>query len=269
MKSSFILKHTQYLVYLKDQYVRKIRQHNIVFIALYTISLPFFPLSFLAVQHFILIMVFTRIFKKYSSFYYNWRFTIIIGYLSYFIFTILVSNVSTITFCLPYQFVIHRSLVTVSNKLLNTANQFAISHINCVLTIKLPILLTRTFLILLNYFTLYRIFLLSTPLDTVILSCIKLARNFANTHMYQHDSFLIILLSSELIYLLQLRIYQSIVALKLRGLIKPPTLIHLFAMFNLFILQYQKIFIKITINTISTIYSRDLLRYKYHWWFTD
>nr|YP_009313695.1 Hypothetical protein ORF_5 [Helminthocladia australis]SCW21949.1 Hypothetical protein ORF_5 [Helminthocladia australis] len=269
MKEIIIFTQKKSPSFLNSAVIKIATKYKILFITLYTLLLPYCSIYLLLLQHFIIIIIFLFRLKNYRSFYRHWILMIMLAYLSYIIIAIVASNSSSIIFYLPYQLKIYSPLQEIYNKIkpFNSTRYLILLYINQCLTIELPLLLTRTYLLLINYFTIYNFIKLTTSLEDIIITLTKSILYLNHNKLHSQDSLIIILLSSELIEVLNLRINQTKVSLRLRGLTSFGLIIYLFHFLQLIFMQYQKTCLKLIFSTMSTIYSKDLLLYRQSLWF--
>nr|YP_009312876.1 Hypothetical protein ORF_5 [Helminthora furcellata]SCW21130.1 Hypothetical protein ORF_5 [Helminthora furcellata]SCW23990.1 Hypothetical protein ORF_5 [Helminthora furcellata] len=239
-------------------------RYKLILITVYITVVPFCPVYILLLMHIILILLWTFVFKDYPALYKNWLFTLLFIYSLYFILALFTSSTVTINLCIPLSFKIYTNFIinwnsAIGNKL----------YINCQsynIHLYLPFLLTRSYILIVNYFSIYNFIILTTSTEQLILNLIGLMTNKKFKISYSADSIFIVMLSSEVINLLTHKLSNTKTSITLRGLTSLQTLRSSYYLVYLVFEQYQKIYIEILYHLLYTIYSRELLFYRLDLW---
>nr|YP_009314102.1 Hypothetical protein ORF_5 [Izziella formosana]SCW22356.1 Hypothetical protein ORF_5 [Izziella formosana] len=241
---------------------------KISLVILYIVLVPMCPIHILLIQHFLLILLWRTIFYKYKQLYKRWFHVTLLLYVLYLLSALITSSHQMISFCIPYQIKIHDHLKNIWSFIaLNEASiQSYTVTINRYLYIDTPFLLTRSFLLVMNYLSIYNFIMLTIAPEKLIICLVLLMRNTNKDINKEYDSIVIILLSSELINMLMTKLNNTKGSLILRG----SSRLQLFSNYNyliqLIFCKYQQFYISSLDRLTHVIYSRELLDYSLNLW---
>nr|YP_009313898.1 Hypothetical protein ORF_5 [Hommersandiophycus borowitzkae]SCW22152.1 Hypothetical protein ORF_5 [Hommersandiophycus borowitzkae] len=239
-------------------------QYKLIIISLYIVLVPFYPIYLLLFQHIVLIIIYRLEFYDYPILYKRWCLICLLIYSFYFLSIFITPNIPSLSINIQYHVKIYMPFLVLWKNLLG--GYLYISHYSgCIyqsISLSLPIIVTRSYLILINYLSLYNFIVTTTHREKLIIGWINLILNTKTYNSFINDIMIIIMLSTELIDMLIYKYKYNQTAIMLRGLTKLQVIYSTNYVVKLFIVQYRNLSIKLISNIVYSLYMKELL-YRY------
>ncbi len=247
---------------------RLANHHKLILISIYIVLVPICPVYILVIHHILIILLWTLEFKPYPIFYRQWFYTAILFYILYLAFAVITSSSQMISLCIPYTVKINKYFLNILNGIISKkTNIYSNVHsIYRYFHLDIPLLLTRNYLLLLNYFNLYNFIRLTTSHEQLIVNLVSLVQYNKYKLNKIQESIIIVMLSSEIISILTSKLSYTKNCLILRGFNAFIIFTYAFYLSQLILYKYKKFLIAIINNTVYIIYSRELLMYDIDLW---
>nr|YP_009314307.1 Hypothetical protein ORF_5 [Liagora harveyana]SCW22561.1 Hypothetical protein ORF_5 [Liagora harveyana] len=258
----------QYIKYPTAGFSNLSNRYKLSLISIYIILLPVCPIHILLLQHIILMIIWNIEFKRYRILYRRWLQMVILVYIFYLTLAAITSSSQMVSFCIPYKVQIVTCTINICNSLAsnNFIMSFNLFNIDRYLHVDLPLLITRGFLVIINYLSLYNFIMLITPTEQLMISLAHLIQTKNRINSKVQDSIIIILFSYELISILQIKLKHSKNCLTLRGLTKVQIFSEFKSLIKLILYKYKQFCVSSIYNLTYVIYSRELLYYSPSLW---
>nr|YP_009315128.1 hypothetical protein P8471_pgp125 [Titanophycus setchellii]SCW23583.1 conserved_ORF_5 [Titanophycus setchellii] len=255
----------QYIHFPVYWFSRLANYHKLILVSIYIILIPVSPLYMLVLHHILIILLWRLEFKPYPMLYRYWCRTSIILYCVYCAFGFMASTGQIITICIPYHIKINKYYINIGNLI---APQYLsiscnIYSIYRYFYIDIPLLLTRSYFVFLNYLSLYNFVILTTSPEQLIINLVNLVKNKSKI---MQESIIIVMLSSEIISILNSKLHNTQKCFILRGLNRLQLSSYCSYLLGLVMYKYKKLYITMINNSIYAIYSRELLLYDIDLW---
>nr|YP_009315739.1 Hypothetical protein ORF_5 [Trichogloeopsis pedicellata]SCW24397.1 Hypothetical protein ORF_5 [Trichogloeopsis pedicellata] len=257
----------QYLNLPASWLTRLSTRSKFIIISIYIILATFCSLRILIIQHILLIILWKLALEEYPIVYKRYYSTLLLIYFFYCICVITTPYCTSVSLQIPYSFQISIPLLSIWNYIVgyNSCIYCNVYNVYQYLYIYLPLLLTRSYLLFINYFSIYSFIIYTTSSEQIIINIVSilLGTRYQKTCK---DSIIVITLSSEFISILHNKFRYTQTTLLLRGITQLQAMSSIFYLSKLIFVQYKKICMILVNNMLYSVYSKELLYYNIYFW---
>nr|YP_009314513.1 Hypothetical protein ORF_5 [Liagoropsis maxima]SCW22767.1 Hypothetical protein ORF_5 [Liagoropsis maxima] len=243
-------------------------KNKIICIIVYIFFLPLSSTYTLLYHYIIIFTIWILLFSGYQEICKHYLYTLTVLFILFTLVACLTPASQNIVFSISYQLkILANPCRIISSRLFSETVKLNVITYKYTLYVEVPHFVLRSYFLISNYISLYNIMTLTTSIEDIVIMMTSSISSTRSKVVLFKDTILIILLSSELMHVLQMKINHIIASLKLRGINNIYNFYNLSKYIFIICYTYSRFYVIIIQNITRSIHSRNLLHYSQKLWF--